>query len=364
MKIALIHDWLNGMRGGEKVLEVLTELFPEAHIYTLLYEPAKISPVIKKLQIHTSFIQHLPFHRRYYRWYLPLFPFAVSRFKLSDYDLVISTSHCVAKGARVPNGIVHICFCFTPMRYVWDFSKEYFRNKVIAFLIRPILAYLKHWDRKTAVRPDYFFSISQNVASRIKKYYNRKAGIIYPPVDTDYFVPQDIDGNFYLIVSALVPYKRIDIAVEAFNRLGLPLRIIGAGTEWASLRRRAGANIEFLGWQPNNILRDSYARCRAFIFPGIEDFGITVLEAQSSGRPVIAYAEGGAIETVKDSETGVFFYKQDSESLVKAVRHFEQISSGFNKEKIRQNALLFSRNRFKQELRNEIQRVYNIYSHN
>lgn len=356
MRVALVHDWLNGMRGGEKILEVLAELFPDASLYTLLYEPDKISPVINRLRVHTSFIRNLPFAKRYYRYYLPLFPCAIERFNLNGYDLVISTSHCVAKGIRTD--ALHICYCLTPMRYVWDFGKEYFNSA--RFFIKPVLEYLKHWDRGTGSRPDFYFSISQNVADRIKRYYNKESTIIYPPVDANFFTPQDIDGGYYLIVSALVPYKRIDIAVSAFNRLGLPLVIIGAGTEYNRLRKKAGPNIRFLGWQADEVVRAHLAGCKALIFPGIEDFGITILEAQSCGRPVIAYKAGGALETIDpDIPTGVFFTEQTPEALIKAVRE----QHVFDKQRIRENVLKYDRGLFKERLRNEIQRLYNLHYH-
>lgn len=354
MRVALVHDWLNGMRGGEKILEVLAEIFPDADIFTLLYEPDKISPIINRLRVHTSFVQDLPLARRYYRYYLPIFPYAIERFNLNGYDLVISTSHCVAKGARAD--ALHICYCLTPMRYVWDFGKEYFNSA--RFFIKPMLKFLKAWDRRTSVRPKFYFSISQNVAGRVKKYYNKESVVIYPPVDTNFFVPQDIDEDYYLIVSALVPYKRIDIAVEAFNRLGLPLVIIGTGTEFHRLRKKAGPNVRFLGWQSNEIVRDHFARCKALIFPGIEDFGITILEAQSCGRSVVAYRGGGALETIDpEIPTGVFFAEQTPEALIRAIRE-QHI---FNKQKIRQNVLKYDRELFKQRLKDEIQRLYNLH---
>lgn len=362
MKVALVHDWLNGMRGGEKILEVLAEIFPEAHIFTLLYEPEKISPVINRLKIATSFIQKMPWAKKYYRYYLPLFPFAVERFDLTGYDLVISTSHCVAKGVKVPEGVLHICYCFTPMRYVWDFSKEYFAGSKGYFLIKPFLWYLKIWDKRTSERPDYFLSISETVSYRIKKYYNRESKVIYPPVDTDFFIPMDKnEAGYYLIVSALVPYKMIDIAVKAFNNLGLPLRIIGSGTEAERLKKIAKPNIEFLGWQSDEIVRDNYAGCRGFIFPGVEDFGITILEAQSCGRPVIAYRAGGAEETVEDSKTGIFFPEQTEGALIEAVKRFEKIGGMFDKEAMRRNALKYNKKRFKEEIKNEIQNLYSLH---
>ncbi len=358
MRVALVHDWLNGMRGGEKILEVLAEIFPQAHIYTLLYEPEKISPLINKLSVTTSFIQNLPFRRSAYRYYLPLFPRAVESFKLSGYDLVISTSHCVAKGVQAPPGSIHLCYCFTPMRYVWEFSRDYFGVKSI--FLQPFLARLRKWDARTASRPDYFWAISQNVANRIKRYYNRDSFILYPPVDADFFVPRDKDGDFYLIVSALVPYKRIDIAVEAFTKLGRPLRIIGSGTEWKNLRKKAGPNIKFLGWQPDEVVRENYASCRAFVFPGVEDFGITVLEAQACGRPVIAYRAGGALETINiKARTGIFFAEQSPGSLLKAIEEFEAAAAAFDKRKIRESVMGFSRQVFKEKIKTETQKLLN-----
>lgn len=360
MKVALIHDWLNGMRGGEKILEVLAELFPDADVYTLLYEPDKISQTVNRLSVHTSFIQKLPLVKKCYRYYLPIFPFAIERFKLRGYDLVISTSHCVAKGIKTPKDTLHICYCLTPMRYVWDFGEEYFNS--LRFFIKPILGYLRSWDRKTSARPNFYFSISQNVVNRVKRYYNRESIVIYPPVDTNFFIPQNIDKDYYLIVSALVPYKKIDVAVEAFNRIGLPLRIIGTGTEYNRLRKTAGENIKFLGWQEDSVVRDYYARCKALIFPGIEDFGITILESQSCGRPVIAYRGGGALETIDpEIPTGLFFTEQTPDALIKAVKEFEKIQHTFNKEKIRQNVLRYDRGLFKKRLRDEIQGLYNLY---
>lgn len=355
MKVALVHDWLNGMRGGEKILEVLAEIFPQAHVYTLLYEPEKISPLINKLPVTTSFIQNLPWRRVYYRYYLPLFPRAIESFKLAGYDLVISTSHCVAKGVKVPAGTRHLCYCFTPMRYVWEFSRDYFGLK--ALMLRPFLAQLRRWDVRTAVRPDFFWAISQNVAGRIKKYYNRDSLVVYPPVDTDFFVPQEKDENFYLIVSALVPYKRIDVAVEAFTKLGRPLKIVGAGTEWKRLRKIAGPNIDFLGWQPDEMVRNLYAACRALVFPGIEDFGITILEAQSCGRPVIAFRAGGALETINvKARTGIFFDLQTPARLLSAIEEFETAAGAFDKQKIRESVLGFDRQVFKKTMESEIKK--------
>jgi glycosyltransferase involved in cell wall biosynthesis len=360
VKVALVHDWMNGMRGGEKILEVLAEIFPDADIYTLLYEPEKISPVINKHKVYVSFLQKMPFVKRFYRYYLPLFPFAIERFELRGYDIVISTSHCVAKGIKVSDNALHICYCLTPMRYVWDFSGEYF--SFMRFIFKPILSYLKAWDKKTSSRPNFYLTISHTVADRVKRYYNKDSVIIYPPVDTKFFVPQDIDEDYYLIVSALVPYKRIDLAVKAFTKLGYPLVVIGSGTDYKKLKEKAGNNIQFIGWQSDNVVRNHYARCKALIFPGIEDFGITVLEAQSCGRPVIAYYAGGAKETIDlNMPTGVFFKEQDVDELIRAVKDFEKNKKLFNKQKIREHVLSYDRELFKERLKDEIQRIFNLY---
>jgi len=297
MKVAIIHDWLTGMRGGEKCLEVFCELFPEASIYTLIHVPGTTSSIIENRTVHTSFIQRLPFAASKYRTYLPLFPTAVERFDLSGYDLVLSSSHCVAKGVIAPPGAVHVCYCYTPVRYAWDMYHQYFPAKRMGrlkgLLIPFFMHYIRLWDVSSSGRVDRFVAISRHVARRIELYYRRESHVIYPPVDVDAFSPATEREDYYLMVSALVPYKRVDLAVEAFNRSGRPLVVIGSGPEEERLRALASDNITFLGWQPSEVLAEHYARCRAFLFPGEEDFGITPLEAQASGRPVVAYGAGG-----------------------------------------------------------------------
>jgi glycosyltransferase involved in cell wall biosynthesis len=244
---------------------------------------------------------------------------------------------------------------------VWDFGRDYFGFK--RFLLMPFLNRIKTWDQKTSSRPQYYISISQTVANRVKRYYNKESAIVYHPVDADFFMPQDKDGDFYLVVSALVPYKRIDLAVEAFNELGLPLKIIGTGTDFKHLQKKARPNIQFLGWQSDEAVRDYYARCKALIFPGIEDFGITVLEAQACGRPVIAFSAGGALETVDEKiPTGVFFNEQTAESLVNTIKEFEKKKHLFNKQKTREHILQFDRKLFKQRLKDEIQGLFNLHN--
>ena len=322
LNVVLCHDWLTGMRGGERVLEILCDAFPKAPIYTLLHYPAAVSTTINRHPVHASWLQRLPGMQRNYRHWLPLFPSAIEDFQVPEgEDLVISTSHCVAKGIRPPPLTRHLCYCFTPMRYAWLFQAEYLgRNPVKRLLAAPLLAWLRRWDRRTLCRVDRFVALSRHVQERIRKFYDREADVVYPPVAADYWTPDgQPPADFDLVVSALVPYKRIDLAVAAYNRLGRPLKIVGVGTELPRLRALAGPNIEFLGWQPDERVRDLYRRCRALIFPGEEDFGLVPLEAQACGRPVVALARGGLLETVRDGVTGVFFQQQTADDLRRAV---------------------------------------------
>ncbi|MBI3008161.1 MAG: glycosyltransferase, partial [Candidatus Omnitrophica bacterium] len=253
MKVALVHDWLIRMRGGEKVLEALCELFPDADLYTLIYREKHISDIISKRKIKPSFLNVLPQVNKWYQWLLPVFPFAIERFNLKGYDLVLSTSHCVAKGVKAGSGTRHICYCFTPMRYIWGFEEEYFGNKNWFFkkLFMPVKSYLREWDLESNSRVNNFISISNNVRERLIKFYGRESDVLYPPVDTSYFMPDSAGAeNYFLIVSALVPYKRIDVAIEAFNKLNLPLVIIGEGPCEKELKKRSHTNITFMKWQP------------------------------------------------------------------------------------------------------------------
>ena len=349
MNVALVHDWLNGMRGGEKILEVLCELFPDAVVHTLLLDRSRLSPAIARMEIRTSLLQRLPLRRTHYRYYLPLFPKLVERFDLRGFDLVISTSHCVAKGARAPRGVPSLCYCLTPMRYVWYFGEEYFgRWGAKRALLKPVFAALKRWDVSSAARVDRWLAISETVAARVQKVYHRDAEVLYPPVDAGFFTPGEAAGGYHLAVSALVPYKRLDVAVRAFNELCLPLKIVGEGPERKRLEAIAGPRIEFLGWRTNEEIRDLYRGCRAFIFPGEEDFGITPLEAQACGRPVLALGRGGALETVRDGETGLFFDAQEPAALVEAVRRAERMR--FDPAVARMHAERFDRPIFKERL--------------
>jgi glycosyltransferase involved in cell wall biosynthesis len=365
MKVAIVHDWLTGMRGGEKCLEIFCELFPEATIFTLLHNKGSVSEAIEKMKIKPSFIQHLPNVAAKYRHYLPLFPRAIESFDLRGFDLVLSSSHCAAKGARIPQGAVHICYCYTPMRYAWVFFDEYFNNAnpLKRNFISMAINSLKKWDLKTNESVDFFVAISDNVKNRIKRFYGRDADVIYPPVDAGRFKVSDRKGDFYLTLSALVPYKRIDIAIEAFNASGKRLLIVGSGDSEKELKKKARPNIEFSGWADNGRVEELYSNCQALIFPGEEDFGIVPVEAQACGKPVIAYKKGGALETVipingkqpaGGSATGVFFDHQTPEALLEAVDYFESVKDRFDPQRLRENAMRFDREIFKKNIREYI----------
>lgn len=362
IKVALVHDWLTGQRGGEKVLEVLAEIFPEAPIYTLFHFRGSQIEEIEKRNIQTSFLQKLPLLENKYRFYLPLFPLAAELFDLQDFDLVISSSHCVAKGVIPHPDALHICYVHSPVRYAWNQYFSYFSPQRLSFFSRlfipPVIHYLRLWDESASHRVDCFIANSKNVARRIEKYYRRQAEVIHPPVDTQFFKIGE-EGNqkdYYLIVSALVPYKRIDLAIEAFNQKSIPLRIVGQGPDYKKLKKRARSNILFLGsLRPQDLLK-AYQSATVLILPGEEDFGITSLEAQACGIPVIAYGRGGATETVIPGKTGLFFQALQVECLLEALDKFQGIE--FNKTNIRANAMNFSRQNFKEKLSSFVEKKW------
>jgi glycosyltransferase involved in cell wall biosynthesis len=353
MRVALAHDWLTGMRGGEKVLEALCEIYPDADIFTLLHIRGSVAASIERHRIRTSFVQRLPASATRYRWYLPLFPAAVEQFDLDGYDLVISSSHCAVK-AVVPRGAArHISYSHSPMRYAWDQFDAYFGPARVGaaasrWIYRPLLARLARWDAATAHRVHRFISNSNHVAGRIRRYYNRQASTVYPPVDTAFYQPdRTAPGSHFLIVSALVPYKRIEIAIDACARAGAPLRIVGDGPARPELERRAaahrGGDVEFLGWQTPEQIRHEYRQAAAVLMPGEEDFGIVPVEAQACGRPVVALARGGALETVTDGETGVLVDEPTPEAFAAALDRLARTS--FDTDRLRGHALHFSRER-------------------
>ncbi|MBN1296982.1 glycosyltransferase [bacterium] len=344
MKVAIIHDWLTGMRGGERVLELFCSLFPDANLFTLFHHKGSVSPQIERHPITVSRLQRFPRTRKTYRYLLPLFPSAIESFDLSGFDLIISTSHAVAKGAIPPAGALSICYCHTPMRYIWDQYDVYFDSGDTSRLVRTVMPlfrdYLQNWDVTTHNRVNAYIANSRFVARRIETLYGRPSTVIPAPVDCRFFMPNDLPPEeYYLVVSALAPYKRVDLAIDAFNRNERRLVIIGDGTESKALRARAKSNITFMGRLTDAQVRDHYQRCRAVVFPGVEDFGLVPLEAQACGRPVIAYVDGGALETVVEGISGHFFFNRTPESLNHAIRVFETME--FSMDIIRKRAFEF-----------------------
>jgi glycosyltransferase involved in cell wall biosynthesis len=348
MKIALIHDWLTGMRGGERALLAFCEMFPDADLFTLVRVPGATDPIIESRRVRTSPIQWLPFPGRLYRHYLPLFPAAVEQFDLDGYDLVLSTSHCAAKSVVVPGHTRHLCYCLTPMRYAWDQFNAYFGpervGRTMSRAMRPVMAAMARWDRATESRVHRYLAISQYVARRIGLYYNRLSSIVYPPVETTFYTPEPgVAPQGLLVVSALVPYKRVDLAISAARLAGMPLTIVGDGPELETLRAMGGVGIEFRGWCTNEEIRDLYRSSIATILPGEEDFGIVPLEAQACGRPVVALGRGGARETVVDGETGLLV-EPGVEALADGLRR--AAARSWDADRIRQHAESFGRVRF------------------
>jgi glycosyltransferase involved in cell wall biosynthesis len=360
-RVALIHDWFPVRRGGEKVFEVFAEIFPRADIFSLFHIKGSQVEALESRGIRTSFIQSLPFLKTRFRHYLPLFPMAAESFNLQEYDLVISSSHCAAKGVIPRPDALHISYVHSPVRYAWNQYHSYFPPGKMGvfsrFVIPPIIHYLRMWDVTASARVDAFAANSRAVAARIDKYYRRNAQVIHPPVDTEYFIPGEKRGDYFLIVSALVPYKKVELAIHAFNRSGLPLKIVGMGPEYKTLRRMAGANVEFLGFLEDKDLLLVYQGAKALIMPGEEDFGINVLECQSCGVPVIALGRGGVRDTVVPGETGVFFNHPTVPSLLGALDKFQDIE--FNRETVRANALGFSREAFKERITEYFRGLWN-----
>lgn len=356
LKIAIVHDWLTTYAGAEKVLEQLLRLYPKADIFTIVdFLPLRDRDFLDGKQIMTSFIQKLPFARSKYRSYLPLMPLAIEQFDLSSYDLVISSSHAIAKGVIVGPYQKHICICYSPIRYAWDLQHQYLKESGLnvglkSWIVRYLLHKIRIWDSRTANSVDEFIAISEFIQRRIWKVYRRESTVIYPPVDVESFELYEKKEDFYLTASRMVPYKKIDLIVEAFAQMpDKKLIVIGDGPDMAKIKAKAGANVVLLGYQPFDILKEYMQKAKAFIFAAEEDFGITPVEAQACGTPVIAYGRGGARETVVENETGVFFEEQSMESLIEAIKQFDLIR--FSALHVRNQALKFSNERFLKEIK-------------
>ncbi|HUJ76996.1 MAG TPA: glycosyltransferase [bacterium] len=353
LRVALVHDWLTGMRGGERALEVMCELFPQADLYTLVARPERLSPTLAGMRILPSVLQNLPGGVKHYRHYLPLLPWIIRRFRLQGYDLVLSSSHAVAKGARVSPFTPHVCYLHAPLRYMWDSFDEYFgpgrASLPVRLAARALRGPLRRWDWRSAQRVQRFLVAGRNIQEQARRLYGRSATIVGGPVRLERFAPAPRREDFYLMVGAFAPNKRVPLAIEAFNRLGSPLWIVGGGQEEARCRALAGPTIRLLGEVSDEDIASLYGRARAFIFPGVEDFGLTPLEAQASGTPVLAFAAGGALETVTP-QTGILYAEPGPEGLMAAVRQFEADPARFTVAACQANAQRFSRERFRANL--------------
>ncbi|MCG3210843.1 MAG: D-inositol-3-phosphate glycosyltransferase [Anaerolineae bacterium] len=360
MKLALAHDWLNQIGGAENVLEELVAMFPGAPVFTTIYGPAQMPPAYRQWDIRASWLNRAPAVHRHHQPYLPLYPAAVRSLDLAGFDVILSNKSGFIHGLKHSAGQLHICYCLAPTRYVWTYG-EYARRegfgRWLGAVIGPVINRLRQWDYRAAQPTppaggqgvDHFIAISKDIQQRIKTYYKRESVIIYPPVNTGRFQPVDNPaGDYYLVVSRLIPYKRIDLAVQAFSRLNKRLIVVGDGRDRAQLESLAGPSVEFKGRLPWDEVVALMANCRAFLFPGFEDFGIAPVEAQAAGRPVIALAKGGALDTVLDGETGLFFHEQSVEALIDAITQFERFS--FDPAAARANAERFSIGRFRREL--------------
>lgn len=361
MKLAIVTSWLNQYGGAERVLEVVHDLYPQAPIYTSIYRPQALPERYRTWDIRPSYLNRLPLIKRKHQFFLPLYPLAFESLDLRGYDVVLSLTSAFGHGVITPPETRHVCYCLTPARFLWNYHAYIEREglgRLARWVLPSYLRSLRQWDRAAADRVDEFIAISRTVQQRIGKYYRRPSQIIYPPVETRppteaapaEAVPaqESAPEDYFLVVSRLVPYKRIDLAVQAFNRLGLPLRIIGEGRDHAALAAMAGPNVQFLGYRPDDEVRQQMARCRAFIFPGEEDFGIAPLEAMAAGRPVVAYGAGGALDTIAEGRTGLYFREPTPESLAEAVQRLEQHT--FDPLVLREHVAQFGRERFCREL--------------
>ena len=350
MKVALVHEYFASLGGSEAVALELRRIFPDAPVYTLFTDPRHLcGGVLDGVEVHTSFLQRLPRVASRYWLYYPLFPRAVQSLDLRGYDLVISSSHGWVKNIITSPNTLHVCYCHTPLRYAWeDIDPGLPMDRLLRPLTRTLMGRVRSWDHRCRDRVQVFIANSKEVQSRLQRYYGRSSHVVYPPIDTTYFSPRGEPGSYFLTVSRLVQYKRVDLAVQACTQLGLPLKVVGEGREMAKLVGMAGPTVELLGWQSRERLRELYAGCRGFILPGKEDLGMTALEAQASGRPVVAYGDGGALETVINGETGIHFAPQTVDALIRALERFQGMH--WDRERIRRNALLFDREVFMREI--------------
>jgi glycosyltransferase involved in cell wall biosynthesis len=368
MKTAVVHEWLVTYAGSERVVEQFLKLYPDADLFSLVeFLPEPLQAFIQHKPVKTSFLQHLPFANPHFRQYLPLMPLAIEQFDLSGYDLVLSSNHAVAKGVLTRADQLHICYVHTPVRYAWDLQPQYFQpgtsvaRGVRRTIAQVILHYLRLWDVATVNRVDHFIANSQYVARRIWKTYRRDAAVIYPPVNVEQFQPHDRRDDFYFTLSRFVPYKRVDLIVSAFNQLGLPIVIIGDGADWKRIQAMAKPNIRLLGHQPDEVVIDHMQRCKAFVYAAAEDFGISLVEAQAAGAPVITYGKGGATESVIPGKTGLFFSEQTVESLVETVKLFESDVYLFNPDYSRRNAERFTSEQFRYKISQFIEQKWALF---
>jgi glycosyltransferase involved in cell wall biosynthesis len=360
LKIAIVHDYLNQAGGAERVVEVFHRMYPEAPIYTTIIDRSKLYDGLKDADIRITWMQRLPGILKHFKKYFMLYPLAIRSMDLREFDLIISSSSAYAKGIKKGSNAVHVCYCYTPMRFVWDYENYLKRENlgpVVKRLLPVFIKLLKKWDIESNKDVDYFIAISNEIKQRIEKFYHRDAQIIFPPVNVANYYISDIDEDYYLIVSRLAPYKRIDLAIEAFNKSGKKLVVIGSGPAKQQLQKKANNNITFMGRLTDEEVAKYMSRCRAFIFPGKEDFGLTPLEANASGRPVVAFKGGGTLDTVKDGVTGVYFEGENPDEIVKAVERLESLS--FDKNTLRKHAEKFNDDKFIYEISKFISSIEN-----
>jgi glycosyltransferase involved in cell wall biosynthesis len=364
VKLALVHDWLNQIGGAEDVLDTLVSLYPHSPLYTSIYAPDVMPPHYRTWDIHTLWMDRLPAVHNHHQPYLPLYPLAWGGLDLSAYDVVLSNKSGFCHGFRYGDRTMHICYCLAPTRYVWQLDNYVAREgfgRPLQLALRPLIAALRRWDYAAAQRVHHFIAISTEIQARIKTYYNRDSVVIYPPVDTSRFQPSSAIGDYFLIVSRLIPYKRIDLAVQAATRLGLPLKIGGKGRDLERLKAMAGPTVEFLGYVPDDQLPDLMARCRAFLFPGLEDFGITPVQAEAAGRPVIAFGGGGALDTVIPGKTGELFHEMTVDSLTAVMQNFD--ASAYDPAAIRAHALQFDTEVFNRQITSYVDTAWDAFRH-